>query len=303
MSRIPNNIHMVYGLAKDFGWQPYQNDDNIPRPGADPFNLIRYLAVKSAYEVNKPDNFYFYYQYEPTGELWEKAKQYITPVEIEAPNEIFGNPVDRYAHKADIIRLQALIEEGGIYLDSDVLCVKPFTPFLNLEGSQGGCVIGQEGLYWENDGKLTNAILMAEPNSEFCKIWLESFKSFNDDHWGGHGVKMPFILSRKYPHLITIEHYKKFTWPLYHTPVMKWFYRGEGWDTSDNVICETGGTLKANEDLSESYCIHLWMNRCVSNEFYKDWPNNPTEDWMTVDRIKTVDTPFNILARPFVQDL
>ena len=27
MSRIPNNIHMVYGLAKDFGWQPYQNSD------------------------------------------------------------------------------------------------------------------------------------------------------------------------------------------------------------------------------------------------------------------------------------
>ena len=51
MSRIPNNIHMVYGLAKDFGWQPYQNDDGIRRPGADPFNLIRYLAVKSAYDV------------------------------------------------------------------------------------------------------------------------------------------------------------------------------------------------------------------------------------------------------------
>ena len=61
MSRIPNNIHIVYGLAKDFGWKPYKNSDNIPRPGADSFNLIRYLSVKSAYEINKPDNFYFYF--------------------------------------------------------------------------------------------------------------------------------------------------------------------------------------------------------------------------------------------------
>ena len=142
-----------------------------------------------------------------------------------------------------------------------------------------------------------------EPNSKFCRIWLESFQSFNDNHWGGHGVKMPYILSKQHPDLITIEHYKKFTWPLYHTPALKWFYRGEGWDSSDNVICSIGGELKANEDLKESYCIHLWMNRCVMNEFYKDWPNNPMEDWMTVKNIKEIDTPFNILARKFLNDL
>ena len=45
------------------------------------------------------------------------------------------------------------------------------------------------------------------------------------------------------------------------------------------------------------------MNRCVMNEFYKDWPNNPMEDWMTVKNIKEIDTPFNILARKFLNDL
>ena len=69
------------------------------------------------------------------------------------------------------------------------------------------------------------------------------------------------------------------------------------------MICSIGGELKANEDLKESYCIHLWMNRCVMNEFYKDWPNNPMEDWMTVKNIKEIDTPFNILARKFLNDL
>ena len=41
-------------------------------------------------------------------------------------NEIFNNKLTRYAHKADIIRLQKLLEHGGIYLDIDVLTNKSF---------------------------------------------------------------------------------------------------------------------------------------------------------------------------------
>ena len=51
------------------------------------------------------------------------------------------------------------------------------------------------------------------------------------------------------------------------------------------------------------------MNPHISNEFYKDHPDSHLaqgtypDDWITVDRIRTIDTPFNILARPFVKDL
>lgn len=38
--------------------------------------------------------------------------------------EVFGNPVWHYAHKADVIRLEALKEFGGIYLDVDVLVTR-----------------------------------------------------------------------------------------------------------------------------------------------------------------------------------
>jgi hypothetical protein len=304
MSRIPNNIHVVYGLSPDFGWSRatgYPDD-------ADPFNLFRYLTIKSAYEVNKPDNIFFYYQYEPYGDLWDAVQEYITPVRIEAPTEIFGNPIKKYALKTDVIRLQILIEEGGIYLDSDVLCVKPLTPFLNLPGSEGGCVIGREGMF---DHKLTNAILLAEKDSEFCKIWLSGFQDF-DGVWGKHGVMLPYHLSKQYPELVTVADHKKFTWPLYHTAAMKWFYRGEGWTPNadqGNMICDIGGPLLSNDSLEDSYCIHLWANHNIIREFYKDWPDSYQSagtwpnDWMTVDRIRQIDTPFNILARPFVKDL
>ena len=129
--KIPNNIHIIYGLAEDFGWGEYEHfvsevGKHMKRPAADSFNIMRYLAIKSAHDVNKPDNIFFYYCYEPHGEWWERAKKYITPIKVEAPKEIFGNPIKSYAHQADVIRLQLLIEEGGIYLDSNMKTVKKF---------------------------------------------------------------------------------------------------------------------------------------------------------------------------------
>ena len=57
---IPNQFHFVFGLKEDFGGKP--------------FNILHYLAIKSAYDLNKPDAMYFYYTYEPSGEYWDKAK-------------------------------------------------------------------------------------------------------------------------------------------------------------------------------------------------------------------------------------
>ena len=41
-------------------------------------------------------------------------------VYVSPPEEIFNNKLNHFAHKADIVRLQKLIEHGGIYLDIDV---------------------------------------------------------------------------------------------------------------------------------------------------------------------------------------
>ena len=302
--KIPNNIHIIYGLAEDFGWGEYEHfvsevGKHMKRQAADSFNIMRYLAIKSAYDVNKPDNIFFYYCYEPHGEWWERAKKYITPIKVEAPKEIFGNPIKSYAHQADVIRLQLLIEEGGIYLDSDTLCLKPLTPLLE----DGGFVMGQEG----NEAKLCNAVMLSEKGSEFAKEWLSRYVDFDDDNWAGHSIELPYRLSKEYPNLIRVMNNKAFTWPLYHSEHLRWFYRnGVSYvpcDYSDGVVSTMGGTLTTDEDFSESYVIHLWAGKSVTNEFVKDFPDNPMEDWMTVDNIRNIDTPFNKLARRFLEDL
>ena len=177
---IPNIFHFVFGMAPDFGGKP--------------FSLVHYLAVKSAVELNKPDAAIFHYQYEPTGEWWEKAKPLLTLKQVKAPESIMGNPLLHVAHKADIIRLQALQETGGVYLDLDTISVRPLTSLYHHE-----FIIGQElkaafvprnwrqklkkQLGWTKENSvastgLCNAVLLAQKNSRFINRWLEEYKNF-----------------------------------------------------------------------------------------------------------------------------
>jgi len=101
--------------------------------------------------------------------------------------------------------------------------------------------------------------------------------------------------------------HKSFTWPLYHSEHLRWFFRnGVSYaecDYSDGIVSNMGGVLRTDEDFSESYVIHLWAGKSVTNEFVKDFPDNPMNDWMTIDNIRNIDTPFNKLARQFLEDL
>jgi len=155
---IPNIIHFVYGFKE-------QKEE---------FELYRYLAIKSAYEVNKPDKIYFYYEFEPFGYWWEQSKKYLTLEKIIPPNEIFGNTLYHYAHKADIIRLKMLNERGGIYLDIDTICLKSFKDLFEYDFIMGTQMNkGETEIYG-----LCNAVILARPNSNFGLKWYESYKNF-----------------------------------------------------------------------------------------------------------------------------
>jgi mannosyltransferase OCH1-like enzyme len=58
---------------------------------------------------------------EPHGEWWSETKDLVELVLVEPPTEIFGKPITQPAHKSDVIRLQVLIENGGIYVDTEYL--------------------------------------------------------------------------------------------------------------------------------------------------------------------------------------
>lgn len=251
---IPNIFHFCYGLSEDFGGKPY--------------SLVHYLAIKSAKVVNNPEEIFFYYSYEPDGEWWEKTKEIVTLKKITTPDEIFGNKLYHVAHKADVIRLEYLIKEGGIYMDLDTISKKSFGPLLKNK-----FVIGKQGK-WRNMG-LCNAVMMSEKNSEFARIWYDEYVSFRskgkDKYWAEHSVSVPLQLSKKHSNLLHIEPFNSFHFPLYYPISLR------------NLFVNA-------KDYPEAYCHHLWEGGSWE-KYLKD---------LSVEEILKKNTTYNIIARKFI---
>lgn len=228
--------------------------------------------MKAAIEVNNPDKLMVHYCFAPKSEWWEKAKQ-LPNVEfnkVDMPLDLNGNPIKVYAIRADLLRLQTLIKYGGIYIDSDVLCVKPFKPLLSHE-----FVMGEQ-----HQRGLCNAVIMSKPDAEFAKIWLSYFHTENikcrevhDEHWDYLAVLLPFELSKQKPELIHIEKHTAFHWPL-------WTCGGNGNDLFKNHPVDA---------YPDAYCHHLWESMhwsCLHG--------------LTLDTINKQNTYLNKQLRKFV---
>lgn len=257
--------------------------------GGRPFSLVEYLTIKSAYEVNRPEKMFIYMDVVPENDpWWEKAKQFLEVVQTTPPDNIDGIPVPHPAHRADIVRLQKLLEMGGIYTDLDVLCVKPFTPLLGYP-----VVLGKEvwngtvnGLKAENAWVgLCNGVLLAEKNATFLQRWLEGFhpktslwcgfrsKGPQDLYYSEMSIKYSRFLAQNYPEEIHIEEQKSFFYPGYTDEDLELFFKGN-----------------SDELFAEAYCHHLWANAA-----YERYLKGLTEE-----RIKTEESTFNRLARRYL---
>src|SRR5579864_5140239 len=98
-ARIPKILHFCFGMGRDLPW-----------------SLVHHVCVQSAIARINPSATYLYYEYEPRGPWWRLTREMVKAVKISAPRAIFGNPLLLRTHRADVVRLETLLEFGGIYL-------------------------------------------------------------------------------------------------------------------------------------------------------------------------------------------
>jgi hypothetical protein len=256
--RIPRILHYVFGMAPDFGGKPW--------------SLVHYACLRSAIRWIAPEAIYLYYQFEPTGPWWDLTRPLLTPVKTDVPQEIFGNPLRHFAHRADVIRLHRLVEHGGIYLDSDVLVQRSFDDLLDWE-----TVLGEEG----EGGRIGigNAVILAARNARFLQRWIETYRFFRstgrDDHWSEHSVRIPVRLARAYPDEIRVLPHRAFFWPLWSEPHLRWIF-----ESNDPI------------PLEETRANHLWQT--LAWPFLQD---------LTPGAVRARDTNFCRWVAPYVADL
>lgn len=239
INNIPNIFHFVF-----FGYTK--------------FEYIHYLSIKTCYD-NNPDAIIYLYNTQEPKEYninWNNMTKYVKIVKVQPPDNIYGNSLYSYAHKADIVRLQKLIEYGGIYLDIDVLTIRSFKDILS--NPQKDCIMGFQASNTQYEG-LCNAVIIAKPQSQFLINWLDNYKTFNSNEWDKHSVHLPKKLAQENPELIECYSQEKFF------PISWWF------PEKYKLFADNDKYLNL---LNNSYCIHLWETK------WKDTLNNINNDYM-----------------------
>lgn len=203
MKRVPNTFHFVFGL----------------REQTEPFHLMHYLCLASCLAVNRPDRVMFHYVNEPWGPLWDRIRPQLTLRRITMDARILGHAYAdaslapfRYAHLADVARLEALEEFGGVYADMDTLFVAPLPESL----FEHPFTMGRERLDTslevarEAGGSLCNAWLMGEPGAAFVRRWMDGLHEAFGESWSEHSTFLPHRLAVASPQDIHIEPERSF---------------------------------------------------------------------------------------------
>jgi len=194
---IPNIAHFIFGLKEQ----------------DEPFHPMHYAAIESCRQVLRPERILFHHIHVPFGPYWDLIAPYLTMIKVGLAPEVLeadysSNLVPdayRYAHHADFIRLDALIEHGGVYADIDTLFVRPFPSEL----FDAAFVIGREPIVRDElsgvvHRSLCNALLMAEPGAQFARAWRAAMGDELNGTWSNHSGYLSERLSREMPEAVRV---------------------------------------------------------------------------------------------------
>ena len=195
---IPRVAHFVFGLEEQL----------------EPFHLLHYVSLESCRRVLEPEAIYFHHKHLPWGDWWDRIRPHLTLVDVDDVEEVLAADYSsgrvpgsyRYAHHADFMRLDALIERGGVYADIDTIFVRPFPNDL----FDASFVIGAEAAVRDEltgipRPSLCNALLMAERGAPFARVWRDRMAAALNGTWSNHSGFLSEQLSRLMPSEVRVE--------------------------------------------------------------------------------------------------
>jgi len=222
--------------------------------------FYQYLAIKAAILRLRPEAIKLHtYALNEENEWWEAIKHRVDLVHHEPQRYLQTSDGSshklRLAHQTDVLRLEILHEEGGIYLDTDVYALRSFSPLLQsprdlLMGHEGG---GRNGL--------GNAVIVARPRSTFISRWLDKYHESFDDApkmWNHHSIMVPVELAQQHPGEICKLSPSAFFWPTWSSADVALMHRPVSGDevlALERNLSVYGGAMYPNQ-----LAYHAWGN-------------------------------------------
>lgn len=216
-------------------------------PGEFSFGPVHGLTIQSAAMVNPDCRLVLHCAEEPTGQVWAAVRDLVEIESVSVPIDCFGVALRHPAHRTDFLRLALMREIGGIFLDLDVICVRPFS----LIGD------GSFVAAWQSSDRAKGigcSVMLAEPRALFVDRWItgydpkeslwHGFRSRGyDEFWGEMSTRYPAMLAKRFPEDIDVLPHVKF-YPY-------------GFEDDD-----LEGLFRKSQILpTETLCVHLWEMR------------------------------------------
>lgn len=158
------------------------------------FSFEDFLALYAAYYYVHPTTIYIHHDFSleeiadatRRGTSWTRQVLKAFPClqlnRVTAPTEANGHNITRVEHRSDFVRLEQLRRHGGIYLDWDVVTLRPLAP-LRHAGFQA--VVGRQF-----DAFVNNGIILATPQSAAVRILDDEARRVFDGGWITHSVEL-----------------------------------------------------------------------------------------------------------------
>lgn len=205
---VPNIVHQMYD---------YQSP-----------NYFAYLSIMTARRFLKPEKHILWvnnegrfrpghwssWQANAREGTWEHdLAQMLKTGKIEAKMVTFpahppGNSsinVQNKAHRSDFMRMEALRDHGGIYLDTDVFVLRSLDALRVHDFTLGFDNVVNPDQTAVNAKRLNNGVMLSVPNAKFLQVWSSTYSTFDPTSWDYHSSVVPFNLAVQYPDLVHVE--------------------------------------------------------------------------------------------------
>ncbi|BFZ23028.1 hypothetical protein BsWGS_26066 [Bradybaena similaris] len=188
-----------------------ENSQRVPKVvyfvifGVYQFKFKHYVSVLAAKKFISPTAIYVIGDQHPKGKWWQETLNKIHGVRFlyrEIPTTISGKTPKTLHHVSDIVRLQIIYMNGGIYLDTDMIMIRDLEPLLDYDISLG--LIG-------NGKGMGNAFIVAKQGDPFIHEWYAEYLRYNkvDFYWNSNRVpKNIYYTNTSRVHLVADKVYR-----------------------------------------------------------------------------------------------
>ncbi|KAK5800831.1 hypothetical protein VI817_003043 [Penicillium citrinum] len=247
-------------------------------------NFMTYLTIRSAIVSIRPERINLHYtSLNETNPWFLELRDHLYLVPHDLEKEYPKQLEEKWGTKriSDILRLDTIDKEGGIYLDMDVIALRPFDNLLN---SKTDAVLGHQGA---DRNAVSNAIIVGRRGSKFIKRWRASYGNFSSNEEDYYAIVLPKKLSLDHPSDICVLSPVAFFWPTWTERHIKYMHQ-----------------RLSKPEAKEFAKVVMWHNgRLRQNQLaYHGWSQAASSQLSELDEesIKRDETRFNILARRFL---